>query len=275
MADAAPLRLLVLGAHPDDAEIHAGGLACLYRQAGHAVKFVSVTNGQSGHHLLSGPPLVARRREEAARSAALIGAQAETWDWPDGALEPTLAVRAQIIREIRTFQPDLVLTHRTEDYHPDHRAVANAVRDACYMTTVPAVVPDAPALRRDPVVAYLPDNFTRPVPLRADVVVDTSEFCSLVTRMLACHESQVFEWLPYNQRSEHELPADAAGRLAWLEAWYRKYAGPRADRWRAELAATYGSARAAAVQTAEAFEISEYAAPLDSAARRRLFYFLP
>ena len=64
-----PLRLLVIGAHPDDAEYKAGGLAALYRGLGHDVYFVSLTNGESGHHEVTGPPLVLRRRAEAATAA--------------------------------------------------------------------------------------------------------------------------------------------------------------------------------------------------------------
>src|SRR4029079_10180148 len=107
-----PLRLLVLGAHPDDCEYHAGGLAAIYRRAGHAVKMVSVTNGQSGHFRISGEPLVKIRRAEAAAAAAVMKAKSAVWDYPDGRLQPTIEVREQIIREIRSFRPDLVLTHR-------------------------------------------------------------------------------------------------------------------------------------------------------------------
>ena len=159
------LRLLILGAHPDDAEFHAGGLATIYRQQGHVVKMVSVTDGRSGHHRYQPAELARVRRAEATAAGALIGAEYETWDYPDGTLQPTLDVREKVIRAIRGFAPDLVLTHRPNDYHPDHRAVGQAVQDASYMVTVPLVVPDVPILARDPVVAYMPDLFTRPYPL--------------------------------------------------------------------------------------------------------------
>ena len=134
------LRLLILGAHPDDADVHAGGLASIYRQLGHVVKMISVTDGGAGHHQRSSAELAEIRRAEAAAAGKVIGAAYETWGNPDGELQPTLEVRHQIIREIRTFQPDLLLTHRTNDYHPDHRAVGQVVQDASYMVTVPLVV---------------------------------------------------------------------------------------------------------------------------------------
>jgi LmbE family N-acetylglucosaminyl deacetylase len=265
------LRLLVLGAHPDDADFHAGGLAALYRQLGHEVKLVSVTNGDAGHHQIFGPELAARRRAEAAAAGAVIGAPYVTWDFHDGTLQPTLEVRFQIIREIRTFRPHLVLTHRPDDYHPDHRAVGHAVRDASYMVTVPAIVPDVPALRSDPVVAYMPDRFTKPYPLQADAVVDITPYVDTVVQMLACHRSQVYEWLPYNRQMLDEVPPSEPQRLQWLRQWYLERIRPYAARYRERLIEVYGPRRGRAIEYCEVYEISEYAAPCDEHLRRRLF----
>jgi LmbE family N-acetylglucosaminyl deacetylase len=269
-----PLRLLILGAHPDDAEYHAGGLATLYRQLGHDVRMVSITDGRAGHHEIGGAELAAIRRKEAAAAGAVIGASYITWDFPDGELVPSLDVRRRIIAEIRTVKPDVVLTHRTCDYHPDHRAVGQSVQDALYMVTVPNVVPHVPALAKDPVVLYMPDRFTRPAPLRGDVVIDVGDCVETIVRMMACHKSQFFEWLPYNTGVLDQVPADEAGRLAWLSAWYRNHLRPMSDRYRSELIATYGVRRGSAVEFAEVYETSEYAAPLDAEARRRLLPFL-
>jgi LmbE family N-acetylglucosaminyl deacetylase len=266
-----PPRLLFLVAHPDDAEFHGGGLAAIHAELGHPVKFVSLTNGDAGHHVLSGPPLAVRRRDEAIAAARRIGAAAEVWEHHDGRLVPSLELRWQVVREIRTFAPDLVLTHRTNDYHPDHRAVGQVVRDASYLVTVPALVPDAPCLARDPVVVYLPDRFTKPTPLAGDVVLDVGSRVETIVDMLACHRSQFFEWLPFNRGVPDEVPADEAGRLQWLRDWYLGLLRPQADRYRAELIARYGPQRGAAVEYAEVFEISEYASPLNAAARERLF----
>jgi hypothetical protein len=126
-------------------------------------------------------------------------------------------------------------------------------------------------LRRDPVVAFLPDRFTRPNPLRADVVIDVGPQVESILDMLACHESQMFEWLPYNQGLLTEIPADASGRRNWLRGWYTRHVRPQADRYREALVAQYGQQRGQGVQYCEVFEISEYASPLDAAARDRLF----
>jgi LmbE family N-acetylglucosaminyl deacetylase len=266
-----PVRLLVFGAHPDDAEYHAGGLATIYRRVGHVVKFVSVTDGAAGHHARTPEELRAIRSEEARAAAASIGADSEVWSFSDGALEPTLDVRRRVIREIRAFQPDLVLTHRTNDYHPDHRAVGQAVQDASFLITVPLVEPGVPALRRPPVVAAMIDPFTRPAPLQADIVLDTDPELDAIVRMLACHASQMFEWIPWLTGIAERVPADPAARLAFLRHWFAETIRDRAERCRGALVAAYGPRRGGAVQCCEAFEISQYGAPLDDATRQRLF----
>lgn len=264
-------RLLILGAHPDDAEYHAGGLAAIYRRQERPVKMISVTNGAAGHHFRSPEELIALRRREAAGAGAVIGAVYETWDFPDGGLEPTLEVRARIIREIREFQPDLVLTHRTCDYHPDHRAVGQCVQDASYMVTVPHVVPDVPALRKDPVVAYLPDLFSRPSPMRPDVIINIAEHMATLAAMLVCHRSQLFEWLAYEADILDTVPADEDEKLAWVQAWAGNHIRPRADRFREDLRLCCGEAEAAAIEFIEVFEVSEYARQPDTDDLSRLF----
>ena len=125
----AKLRILVVGAHPDDCEYKAGGMAALYRDRGDDVCFVSVTNGEAGHHRFRGEELVAIRRAEAAAAGRVLGLRYEILDFPDGQLEPTLAARNEIIALIRRYRPDLMLTHRPNDYHPDHRYTSQLVQD--------------------------------------------------------------------------------------------------------------------------------------------------
>jgi LmbE family N-acetylglucosaminyl deacetylase len=266
-----PLRLLILGAHPDDAEYHAGGLATVYRQAGHNVRMVSMTNGQAGHHVRPPEQVAQMRREEAAAAGRVIGADYVTWDIPDGELVADLATRQQVIREIRSYAPDLVLTHRPYDYHPDHRAAGQLVQDATYLVTVPNVLRDTPALFRDPVVAYLPDLFAKPCPFTVDVVLDVTEHADTIVRMLACQRSQVFEWLPYEEGVLDHVPQDEASKFVWLREWFRKHARPRAERFRQELIAAFGDQRGGQIEFCEVFEIGEHGASADAALRRKLF----
>ncbi len=251
-------RLLILAAHPDDAELLAGGLATHYRQLGRDVKMVSVTDGAAGHYEREAAELIPMRRKEAAEAGKVIGADYETWDFPDGHLQATLEVRLRIIEEIRNYQPNLVLTHRTCDYHPDHRAVGQSVQDASYLVTVPRILPEVPAPSQPPVFAFMPDLFTRPTRLQADVMLDVTQQVSKIVEMLACHHSQVFEWLPFEEGTLETVPNDQQGRLEWLRAWYARHAGPRADHFRDELLDTFGRELGDTLQFVEVFEISEY-----------------
>jgi LmbE family N-acetylglucosaminyl deacetylase len=268
-----PLRLLIIGAHPDDADYAAGGTAALYCEAGHVVKMVSLTNGDAGHHVHPGPELARRRRGEAEAAGAVIGASYEVFDNHDGQLVPTLENRCQVIRLIRSFRPDLVLTHRPNDYHPDHRYTSQLVQDAAYLVTVPAIVPDVRHLSRDPVIAYLPDDFQKPYPLEADVLVDVGPVLDKIVAMLHCHVSQFYEWLPYNTGRVADVPSGGEARRVWLAEQVQARLRKRADRYRDRLLEQLGPERGAAVQYAEVFEACEYGAPLDEAARRRLFPF--
>jgi LmbE family N-acetylglucosaminyl deacetylase len=268
-----PLHLLIIGAHPDDADYAAGGTAALYRQAGHVVKMVSLTNGDAGHQTLRGAELARRRRAEAAASGAVIGADYDVLDVPDGLLLPTLENRATVIRLIRSFRPDLVLTHRPNDYHPDHRYTSQLVQDAAYMVTVPAVVPDTPHLAANPVIAYLPDDFQKPYPFQPSVLLDVGPVLDKIVAMLHCHPSQFYEWLPYNTQTLDQVPPAEADRRRWLGDQTRSRLRARADQFRTLLVRTYGMERGGKIEYLEAFEGCEYGAPLDEAARRRLFPF--
>jgi N-acetylglucosamine malate deacetylase 1 len=266
-----PLRLLILGAHPDDSEFHAGGLSSLYRKKGHEVRMVSATDGSAGHHQIGREELAVVRRKEAAAAAGVIGATGVTWDFPDGELQATLELRHRVIAEIRTYRPDLVLTHRTNDYHPDHRAVGQAVQDASFLVRVPHVVPDVPALDHDPVVAYMADMFTKPSPLEPHIVLDIGSRIDTIVQMLAQHASQVFEWLPHLEGTRSDVPVDEAERLAWLKAWYTQIIGPRADRCREALRDIYSVDRTDTVPLVEMFEISEHGGALTDELKARLF----
>lgn len=260
-------RLLVLGAHPDDAEIHAGGLIARHAKLGSVIRMVSVTDGRSGHHEIAPADLVTIRREEARASGQLIGAESVTWDFADGGLQADLALRAAIIREIRSFGPDLVLTHRLWDYHPDHRAVAQAVQDACYLVTVPHIAADVPVLPRDPVVAYMVDLFTRPQRFLPHVLLNVDEELDTFVRMAACHQSQVFEWLPHHDGLLESVPDEEHARLEWLRQWFLTINAKRRQHFAPELAERGLSS----AQAIEAYEISEYARPLEAAETERLF----
>jgi LmbE family N-acetylglucosaminyl deacetylase len=234
-----------------------------------------MTDGSAGHHVFRGPPLAERRRDEARAAAAVIGATHEVFNYPDGELQADLSTRQRLIRFIRVFHPDLILTHRPNDYHPDHRYTATLVQDAAYMVTVPAICPDVPHLAYNPVILYLSDDFKKPAPFQPAVVVDIGgEFDRLVD-MLHRHASQFYEWLPYNGGYLEQVPHSEPARLGWLKERMQGRIRPLANRYRDVVRSIYGEDQGRRVEYIEAFEVSEYGAPLDAAARARLFPFLP
>jgi N-acetylglucosamine malate deacetylase 1 len=270
-----PLRILVIGAHPDDADIKAGGTAAQWCARGHTVRLVSLTNGQAGHQSMAGPQLAQRRRREADAAAAVIGATYEIFDIPDGELDDRLDFRHRVIRLIRGFRPDLIITHRTTDYHPDHRFAGQLVQDAAYLLTVPAICPDVVHLPDMPVILYFSDGFRKPCRFEPHVVVDVGESFEKVVGMLHCHQSQFYEWLPYNAGYLDKVPGADEDRRRWLGERMARRIRPLAERYRDLVVWTYGAERGGQVQLIEAFEVSEYGSPLDAAARARLFPFLP
>jgi LmbE family N-acetylglucosaminyl deacetylase len=269
--DYSKLRVIAFGAHPDDCDGRAGGLAAKYAAAGHLVKFVSVTNGDAGHHEQGGGALARRRRAEALEAGRRIGIEYEVLDNHDGELLPTLEVRRQIIRKIREWQADIVLAPRPNDYHPDHRNTGILVQDAAYTVTVPNLVTDTPALRKNPVFLYFADRFTRPEPFRPDVVVAIDDVIDKKIDMLDAHVSQMYEWLPWHEGKLAEVPQDPAARKKWL---FTQRASKVPAEWKQALEKWYGP-KAASIQYAEAFEITEYGRRPDDAEIRKLFPFFP
>jgi LmbE family N-acetylglucosaminyl deacetylase len=268
-----PLRVLVIGAHMDDCEIRFGGTAAMYRERGHHVTFVSMTNGCSGHHELGGRPLVERRTKEFQASADEIGAKTTVFDADDGALRPTIERREELIRTIRRRRPDLIVTHRPNDYHPDHRYTEQLVRDAAYMVTVPHVCPTVEHLEYNPVVGYVQDEFEKPSPFDPDVVVPIDDVVETKIDMLHHHESQMYEWLPYNAGMLDEVPDDEDERRDWLrEQWLPDFADV-ADRYREQLVEQYGT-EGEDVEYAEAFECGEHGGDLAGENRDALFPFI-
>jgi LmbE family N-acetylglucosaminyl deacetylase len=269
------LRILIIGAHPDDADFKAGGSAAQWCALGHTVRLVSLTDGGAGHQTQHGPPLVQRRRAEAQAAAAAIGATYEVQDVPDGELDGRLEYRRNVVRLIRRFRPDLVITHRPGDYHPDHRFTGQLVQDASYLLTVPAVCPEVPHLQDTPVILYFSDAFAKPCRFEPHVVVDIDAWFDRIVAMLHCHASQFYEWLPFNAGYLDQVPAGDAERRRWLAERIRRRIEPLAEHYREQVVRTYGPDRGSKVRCIEAFEVSEYGAGLDEAARARFFPFLP
>lgn len=251
--DTAKPRVLAIGAHPDDCDIKFGGTAAKMARAGYAVKFLSLTNGDAGHQSDGGASLARRRYAETQESARRLGiAEYEVLGNHDGELLPTLEVRRQIIRAIRAWKADIVIAPRPNDYHPDHRYTGVLVQDAAYMVVVPNIVPEVPALRRNPIFLYFEDGFQKPYPFHPDVVVAIDDVWDTKVSSLDAQVSQFYEWLPWVDGKLADVPADPAARRAWLS---KARSAPPSEAVRAALARVYGDQ---SIRHAEAFELCEY-----------------
>ena len=264
----AQLRVIAFGAHPDDCDIGASGLAAKLTALGHKVKFVSITNGDAGHQSMGGGALAKRRRAEATESGRRLGIEYDVLDNHDGELLPTLDVRLQVIRKIRQWQADVVISPRSNDYHPDHRNTGILIQDAAYMVMVPNVAPDTAPLKKNPVFLHFQDRFKLPTPFRPDMAIDISDVFEKKVDALDSHVSQFYEWLPWIDGYLDQVPKGIVERKDWLRKRMKRPITPAV---RAALEKWYGKERGAAIEYAEAFEVSEYGSQPDEATLRKLF----
>jgi LmbE family N-acetylglucosaminyl deacetylase len=273
---AGKLRIIAFGAHPDDAEFKNGGTAIKWAKAGHEVKLVSVTNGDIGHWNMAGGPLAQRRTAEAKACGKVLGVTSQVLDIHDGELMPTLENRQTIIRLIRDWKADIVISHRPWDYHPDHRYVGVLVQDAAFMVTVPYICPDTPPLKRNPVFLFSSDGFQRPYPFAPDVAVGIDDVFD--QKIAAIHEleSQVYEGgangSPEFVRSVPPA-TDVEGRKKWLKERWQDRQGREAEKYRDILSKWYGPETGKAIKYAETFEICEYGRRPSTEELRKLFPF--
>jgi LmbE family N-acetylglucosaminyl deacetylase len=272
--DDGKLRILCFGAHPDDCELKAAGVALLWAAKGHHVKFVSVTNGDIGHWRDAGGPLARRRKAEVEQAARVLGIATEVLDIHDGELLPTLENRRTITRLIREWKADIVMSHRPNDYHPDHRYTGVLVQDSAYMVAVPNFCPDVPPLKGNPVFLFYPDSFQKPNPFQPDVIVSIDPVIEKKLDALDTLESQFYEGGALG--SAALIPADPqkqAERRRQVRADHAARSEAVARRYRDKLAEWYGKDRAEKVHHAEAFEICEYGRRPDKKELARLFPF--
>jgi N-acetylglucosamine malate deacetylase 1 len=273
-ADDGKLHIICFGAHPDDCELQAGGVAALWAAQGHKVKFVSTTSGDIGHWREAGGPLALRRKAEVEAVARRLGVTVEVLDIHDGEILPTLENRRLFTRLIRAWGAQIVMGPRPNDYHPDHRYTSVLVQDAAYMVTVPFFCPDAPALKDNPLFLYYPDRFRKPNPFQPDIVVAIDAVMEQKLDALGELVSQFDEGGANG--SAALVPADPEQRKARHQQVRENLARRNqslADRFRDKLGEWYDKDRAAKVKYAEAFEICEYGRQPSAAELKKLFPF--
>ncbi len=265
------IRLIAFGAHPDDCELLLGGLAAKYVARGYAVKFVSITNGDAGHQIEGGGALARRRTHEAKKAGDILGIEYDVRDFHDGELLPTLDARREVIRLIRDWEADLVISHRPNDYHPDHRYTGMLVQDAAYMVTVPHICPGVPALKKNPFFFYGWDHFCKPYPFQPDIAIDVESEMDKKWVMVHSHTSQFYEWLPYLDGILDQVPKSEEERRKWLPGIWDPWMLAMTECCRERLIERYGESRGKTIRYAETFEICEYGQQPTSEDLEKLF----
>lgn len=149
------MRVLAVGAHPDDLEILCSGTLARFALAGHRVVMAHACLGDKGHGLIAAEELGPLRDSEAAAAAAVIGAEARSLACLDCELYVEHAVAGRFIDLIRSVQPDLIITHHPSDYHADHRAVSKLVVDASFSAGLVNYVTEFPAITNTPSVYFM------------------------------------------------------------------------------------------------------------------------
>lgn len=265
------LRIIAFGAHPDDCELCAGGMAARWAAAGHKVKFVSMTNGDIGHFEMAGAPLARRRTAEVRECADILGIETEVLDIHDGELMPTLENRKKVARLIRDWQADIVLSHRPYDYHPDHRYTGVLVDDASVLVVAPSFTPDTPPVDENPVFLYYYDSFKKPYPFDPSIVVDIDKVADQKWACIEAMPSQFADkgsWMANYLPDVPENPQERKQRiLAFLQERYAHIA----NQYREMLVEVHGPEQGADVTYAEAFELGQYGRQPSAEELKQLF----
>ena len=250
-----PFHVLYLGAHPDDFDYSLSAQAVKLVRAGAKVTAVAFCNGDKGHVDMAPSALAARRLKEAQAAAKAYGLERYiVLDSPDCELDATRAWRERVGRLVRDIAPDMVLTHRTVDYHADHRAVGQIVQDLTYFLGVPHWCPDTPVPEKLPFVMYAVDDFTSPRRVRADLAMSASGGIEEGARGLACHVSQIFEWMPPELGDDPSKLADPAVRAAYALKLEKDYCAAHARAYADVFEKAYGNRN----EPAAVAELSEY-----------------
>lgn len=268
------LRVMIIGAHPDDCEAVAG-IAIKLIKNGHKVKFLSATNGQSGHQENMGGKLAQIRWNEAKKVAKLASVEYDFMDNDDGFLTTDLKTRQYMIKAIREWYPDVIITHRPNDYHPDHRNTSILVEDSSYLVCVPNVCKMTPVLRYMPVIFYMYDDFTRPYKFSQDFVFDIDDVYEDKMRLYHQYASQMYEWLPWcdNIKDRDKIPKNDKDRFEWLLATRGRDLEHIADECRDNLIKKYGARKGKMIKHCEALEQCEYGAKFTPEEMDRYFNF--
>jgi LmbE family N-acetylglucosaminyl deacetylase len=227
---------------------------------------------------MAGGQLAKIREKEVQQAAEALGIdETQVLDIHDGELMPTLENRKTFVRLIRQWKADIVMAHRPNDYHPDHRYTGILMQDAAFMVTVSFFCPDVPQLAKNPVFLYLSDNFQKPSPFEPSVVVSIEDVFEKKVNALWSFQSQIESlWATGNFEKVVPVPKDPAGREERRRQLSRRFERrweSVANKYRPKLIELYGEKKGKNVKYAEAFELCEYGRRPSADELKKLFPF--
>ena len=190
------MNILAVGAHPDDVETMCAGTLAKYAAQGHKVFIATATNGNIGsaHHTMEQIGRI--RKQEAANSAAIIGAEYICLDYDDEMFfEIDRETRLKFINLVRHCKADVIFTHNPHDYNPDHMLTSKIINDIAVMIPIAHLKTEEPPYNVIPSIWYFePANSMGFVPTD---YVDITDYFDTKMKMLSCMESQK-QWMADN-----------------------------------------------------------------------------
>ena len=269
------LRIMIVAAHPDEADMYAGGTAALFAEMGAAVKILSITNGDAGHYEIGGMQLAQRRWREAQQAAQCLGIdEYEVLNEHDGELYPTMAVRNQVIERIRGWQPDVLIGFHPDGWgHPDNRNAGRVLVDAASFMKLPNILPTIPVFRKPTLCLWMWDYSTINIH-QHDIAIDVSP--AIEKKLLACdaHATQFYENAPWGRGILNEVPENWGGKREFILKYWPEFMYTQ-DSQRAGLEKWYGTEKANQIKYAETFQIAPYGFQPSDDEIQQLFPMLP
>ncbi len=191
------MRVMAIGAHPDDVEILCGGTLFQFQQGRDQVSVCILTDGSAGHGKVQADKLVKIRKREAEAAAKVLGAKLFWLGIRDEMLFDDEPTRLRLIEEIRKAGPDLIFCHSRNDYHPDHQAGFQLAFAASFIASLPNVKTKSSALPKVPLI-YEMDTLAG-IGFEPEEYVDISRSLDKKLKMLMRHKSQL-KWLRDHDR---------------------------------------------------------------------------
>lgn len=189
------MRVLAIGAHPDDIDIRVGGTLSLYAQQGHEIFMCIVTNGNIGSVRLSKKEIAEKRRKEAQASADIIGATLLWLDFDDEFLFDNVEARLAMIDAVRIARPDVIFAPAyNRDYNPDHDIAGYLAFIARINASIKLIETEhAPTDKIPPMFFCLPAGVASAA-FTPEYYIDVTSVYDTKLKMLSCHKSQMEEW---------------------------------------------------------------------------------